>query len=193
MEGAKNAIPVALGCGVALVTQGVCCRSHMVQMDRINLLQKQYTPTRLISFIYIFLPSLHTINERENQTNPHFAAFDPVFLSLCVLAHFFSLSEFQTTLSLLISSCHQLFFLTEINLRKTKWPQSTEEQFASIQMITLRCLWISALVSLPLHWKPMLTPCGELWYCSRNLCRDAGFDLPDAECSPCLETISWRA
>lgn len=27
--------------GVALVTQGLCWRSHMVQMDRINLPQKQ--------------------------------------------------------------------------------------------------------------------------------------------------------
>lgn len=39
-----NAISVALGCGVVLVTLGVCCGSHMVQMDHINLLQKQYTP-----------------------------------------------------------------------------------------------------------------------------------------------------
>lgn len=33
-----------LGVAWSLVTQGVCCRSHMVQMDHINLLQKQYTP-----------------------------------------------------------------------------------------------------------------------------------------------------
>lgn len=67
--GVHNAIPVALGCGVALVTQGVCCRSHMVQMDRINLPQKQYAPPPLS----LSLSVLHTIS----LLSPSFYTFSP--------------------------------------------------------------------------------------------------------------------
>lgn len=118
-RGAHNAIPVALGCGVALVTQGVCYRSHMVQMDRINFPQKQYGPLPPLHIFFLCSTSFctfsklsvhHHITWERNQIHCLTSLFIP-FLSTFSPSATLSHPHFPSTLILSFKHFPFLSFL----------------------------------------------------------------------------------